>query len=161
MRETHRRATEHAGRPYGSVRVTYERRVRTSPSNLNFLELRHGEVRRIYLLERFAMILGCTASWGNERVLVGPEKEDRRGQGTGHAHRRSRPLLRRGHLHRQALRSRGPQREAARSEEAPRLQAEAGRRSKQAPGSGSRRASGGHPLPKALVLAESGRGFGQ
>src|SRR5215207_1523717 len=112
-------------------------------------------------LERFAMILGCTASWGNERVLVGPEKEDRRGQGTGHAHRRSRPLLRRGHLHRQALRSRGPQREAARSEEAPRLQAEAGRRSKQAPGSGSRRASGGHPLPKARVLAESGRGFGQ
>ncbi len=71
------------------------------------------------LLEHLATVLGCVASWEDERVLRRPEEEDRRGRGKGDAQDRSRTDLRRGYLLSQALRRHGPRGEAPRSEETP------------------------------------------
>ena len=70
-------------------------------------------------LEHLATVLGCVASWEDERVLRRPEEEDRRGRGKGDAQDRSRTGLRRGYLLSQALRRHGPRGEAPRSEETP------------------------------------------
>src|SRR5215211_6112529 len=112
-------------------------------------------------LERLAMMLGYTASWGDERLLVGSQEEDRRSQSTRHAHRRGRPPLRRGPLDRQALPRRGPRREVSGSQKAPRLKAQAGRTGRKAFGDGSRRAAGGDPPPKTRVLGAGSRGKGE
>src|SRR5215213_4381669 len=101
------------------------------------------------------------AGCGHECLLAGPEEEDRRSQGTRYAHRRCRQDLRRGRLDRQTLRRRGARGKIARPEEAPRVEAQAGRSGKEAAGSGSAGATGGDAAGEARVPATGGRRGGQ
>src|SRR5215212_12024892 len=96
-----------------------------------------------------------------ERILAGPEEEDRRGEAAGHAHLGGRPHLRRGRLDRQALRRRGPRGPLAGPEETTRFQAEDGRGRGKAPGGGPPRAPDGHAAPEARVPRARGRGWGE
>jgi transposase len=60
---------------------------------MDFRELGTGEVRRISLLELFAMILGCAASCKDERLLRRPAQKDSGGRRERDAHDRGRPHL--------------------------------------------------------------------
>ena len=98
-------------------------------------------------LEHLAMVLGCTPSWEDERLLRRPQEEDRRGCGERDAQGRGRRDLRRWYLLGQALRRRSQGWPVSSPEEAPRLQTQAGRDSKEALGGRPRGAPGGH-LPQ-------------
>src|SRR5918994_3392099 len=100
------------------------------------------------------------AGCGHGCLLAGPEEEDRRGQGTGYALRRGRQDLRRGRLHRQTLRRRGARGKIPRTEDAPRVEAQAGRSGKEAAGSGPQGATGGDAAAEARVPAAGGWGWG-
>src|SRR5918994_3562821 len=111
----------------------------------------HLEANHDLTLEQLAVQLGGVAGCSHERVLVGPEEEDRRCQRTGHAHLRGRSYFRRGPLDRQALRRHRTRRGAARPQKAPRLQTQARRVGEEAAGSGPPRTAGRHLTRKARV----------
>src|SRR3954454_3235564 len=101
------------------------------------------------------------ARFAYERLLVGPEEEDSRGQRTRHAHRRGRQDLQRWSLYRQALRCRSAPGKIPRPEEASWLETETGRSGEEAAGSGPPRAAGCGAPPEARVLGADGGGFGE
>src|SRR3712207_1867511 len=102
-----------------------------------------------------------TTLFRSERLLRRPQEEDRRGRREGDAQDRGRQDLRRGHLLGQALRRRGQSRSVSRSEEAPRLQTQAGGDRQEALGGRSPRAPGGHAAPEARIPQAGGRRGGE
>src|SRR5215210_1582843 len=114
-----------------------------------------------------ALPAGCRvadpqASWVNERILAGPQGEDRRsGVRARHGKERGRSRFRGEPLISEALRRDGEGRRAAHPEEETRLEAQAGREGQEPAVDGPRRTSLRHPLAEARILEGTHRYLGE